>query len=108
MASRILIAACFLLFHAGCVSRGMLYTHTVEPATEDFAQTPIGSKHAAICGHHIHVPIYGHGVSAEWDSNYVGAAAQKAGITSIYYADLVTFTVAFGVYQQRTLVIYGD
>jgi len=108
MASRLLIAICFLLFHAGCVSRGMLYTHTVEPATEDFAQTPIGTKHALVCGQRIREPISGYGVTAEWDSDYLRAAAQKAGISSIYYADLVTFTIAFGVYQHRTLIIYGD
>jgi hypothetical protein len=108
MASRTLFAAGLLLLTAGCVSRGVLYSRTTEPATEDFAQTPIGTKHAEVCGQRLREPISGYGVSAEWDSDYLRAAARQAGISSIYYADLETITVAFGIYRHRTLIIYGD
>ncbi len=108
MGIRLLLAAALLLLHAGCASRGILYSHTVAPATEDFSKTPVGSKHATICGYRIREPISGYGVSAEWDSNYIRSAAKKAGISSIYYADLETLSIALGVYQQRTLIIYGN
>jgi len=79
-----------------------------EPATEEFDKTPVGSKACVVRSHKFREPVSGYGVTAEWDANTVRAAARRAGFTNIYYADLQTLSVCFGIYRQRVLIVYGD
>ena len=97
-----------LLLLTGCLSPGLLYTRMTEPATEEFDKTPVGTKTCVVRSHKIREPVSGYGFSAEWDANYVKAAALKGGLTNVYYADLRTLSVCFGIYRQRELIVYGD
>jgi hypothetical protein len=47
-------------------------------------------------------------VSALWSNKAIAEACKEAGISKIYYADRRTFSVLFGSYRKRTLIIYGD
>ena len=33
---------------------------------------------------------------------------KKAGIKKIHYSEMRTFSVLFGIYKRKTLIVYGD
>jgi hypothetical protein len=104
----------FVLFVLTIISSpgcGVLYTNVVRPHSRDFNNTPIGSKKCTLSAHKIQVPIAPLArsrVSAEWDTERINDAAQKAGITKIYYTELKTQEILLGTYRRQTLIIYGD
>ena len=92
----------------GC---GVLYNNVVRPHSRDFNNTPIGSKNCTLSAYKIQAPLMFLGrsrVSAEWDTDRINEAAQKAGITKIYYTELKTQEILLGTYRRQTLIIYGD
>lgn len=93
---------------SGC---GLIYTNVVRPHSRDFNNTPLGSKKCTINAHKINLPIMPLAqsrVSAEWDTESIADAAQKAGITKIYYTELHTFSILLGTYRRSSLIIYGE
>ena len=88
---------------AGCGS-GVLYTNVVEPYTTNFENTPVGSKRCVLRDHKVQV----NRVSAEWVTEHFASTLKAAGITKVYYAELKTFNILSGIYQRKTLIIYGD
>ena len=93
---------------SGC---GLLYTNVTRPQSRNFNNTPIGSKKCTINAHKVNLPVMPLAtsrVSAEWDIGSIADAAQKAGITKIYYTDLHTFSILLGTYRRNSLIIYGD
>lgn len=88
----------------GCAGPGRLYTNVVEPYTKNFHDTPIGSKKCVLRDYTIQV----NNVSAEWITEYFADALKEAGIQKFYYAEMHTFSVLFGLYQRKTLIVYGD
>jgi len=87
---------------------GRLYTSKTVTFSEDFKETPVGSKVCYVDDFKVQEPISGYNVNAQWMTSSVIEKARQAGITKIYYADLKVFTVLMGVYSKKTLVIYGD
>jgi len=108
MVIKIVGALLTLLTCGGCVERGILFTNTVEPYSEEFNATPIGSKTCVINSHEIQDPLTGYNISAEWTTNAIMAAARKAGISEIFYIDRKTLSVLNGVYRRESLIIHGD
>jgi len=104
---RISVAILTLVF-AGCVAQGRLYTSVVRPYSTDFQGVPVGSKVCRVGEHRLKEPISGAGVSVTWTSRVIQEAALNAGITNLYYADLETFRILDGIYQKKTLILYGD
>jgi hypothetical protein len=97
-----------IICSSGC---GLLYTNVTKPLSRDFNTTPIGSKKCTLSTHKINLPLMPlttSRVSAEWDTEHINEAAQKAGITKIYYADLRTQEILLSTYRRSTLIIYGD
>ena len=93
---------------SGC---GLIYSNVVRPHSRDFNHTPIGAKKCTLNAHKVNVPLMPlttSRVSAEWDTDALAGAAQKAGITMIYYTDLHTLSILFGTYRRSSLIIYGD
>jgi hypothetical protein len=43
-----------------------------------------------------------------WGDSGTQAAAKDGGITTILHADQKVFSVLFGLYSRRTVVVYGD
>ena len=93
---------------AGCAAQGLLYSRVTAPATRDFDRTPVGSKRLVIALHRVQEPVSGYGISAEWETDRVKMAAQRVGITNLYFADMQTFSILRGIYRKRTLIVYGE
>lgn len=104
----------FLLFLSvaflcsACALDGRLYTNKVVPYSEDFNQTPIGSKSCMVDDFKVKEPFTGINASAEWMTSSVYEKATEAGITKIYYADLRVFSLLGGIYSNKALIVYGD
>lgn len=46
-------------------------------------------------------------LAASWNGRAIGDAAKRAGLTEIYYADLHTVSVLLGIWEQKTVEVYG-
>jgi len=92
----------------GCAGRGLLYTSTIEPYACSLRNTPFGTKSAVIHSHRFKEPVTGLGVSGEWDSDIIMRAAREAGITSLHYIDIETFSLLMGTYRRQSFIVYGD
>jgi hypothetical protein len=101
---RLILISLLTSILTGCASLGVLFTHVVEPYTENFHNTPIGSKQCILRDHTIQV----NSVSAEWVTEYFADALKEAGIEKFYYAEMRTFSVLFGLYKRKTIIVHGD
>ena len=98
-----------LLLVSGCSQmQGRLYSNIVTPLTEDFNNTPVGTKKCILKHYRLKDPVSGYNVSAEWSSKDIAIAAEKAGIKNIYYMDVRTLSVLMELYRRRDIIIYGD
>jgi hypothetical protein len=104
MGTRYTLIFVIVLMAAGCGGSGRLYTNVVQPYTTNFDNTPIGSKVCILRDHTVQV----NRVSAEWVTEYFADALKAAGIKKVYYAEVKTFSILLGIYQRKTLIIYGD
>lgn len=91
---------------SGCVY-GLLYTSIDEPLVTNMNSTPRGVQAVNGDTHMVSIPLTVPGLSAEWDSRAIGDAAKNAGLSEVYYADLHTFSVLGGVWQEQTVQVYG-
>jgi len=87
---------------------GRLYTSKTIPYSDDFKETPLGSKVCYVEDFKVKEPVSGYNINAEWMTTSVIEQARKQGISKIYYADLKVFSILLGIYSKKTLVIYGD
>jgi len=97
-----------VMISSGC---GLLLTHTTRSLSRDFDQTPIGSKKCSINSYKINIPLVPlttSRVSAEWDTERISEAAQKAGIQTIYYTDVKIVDILLSTLRRHTIIIYGD
>ena len=90
----------------GC-TYGLLYTDSTKPYVLDMQETPVGvSKPNQDQGaKFVSVPTTM--ISAGWSSRAIGEAAKQAGLNEIYYADIHTFSVLLGLWEEKTLIVYG-
>ena len=93
---------------SGCSLSGRLYTNIVEPLSENFNNTPVGTKTCVIKNYRLREPVSRLNVSAEWSMGYIVEQARKSGITKIYYIDIRTFSVLLDIYRKKDIIIYGD
>jgi hypothetical protein len=87
----------------GC-TEGLIYTHTTRPLTTNYERTPnnINSKSGDGATKQIDIQL-----SVEWDSNGIGEIAREHGFEEVYYADIETFEVLFGIWEKEYVHIYG-
>ncbi|MBN1847868.1 MAG: hypothetical protein JW932_04715 [Deltaproteobacteria bacterium] len=104
MGIRTVLILFLIVLFTGYACSGRLYSNTVRPYTTNFDNTPIGSKVCILRDHTVQV----NRVSAEWVTEHFADALRTAGIKKVYYAELKTFIILFGLYQRKTLIIYGD
>ncbi len=88
--------------------KGRLWTNTVRPYSTNFRSTPTGTKSCVIRDYRIREPLTRYNVSAEWDTDAIRRAAGRAGITRINYMDQETFSLLFGAFRRRKLIVHGD
>ncbi len=87
---------------------GRLYTSKTIHYSENFNETPVGSKVCYVDDFKVQEPVSGYNINAQWMISSVVEKARQAGITKIYYADLKVFSILMGIYSKKTLVVYGD
>ncbi len=92
----------------GCGTFGIIYSSTVVPYSQEFKETPVGTKRCVIEDYQLSEPLTRVTLAAEWSTNYILAEAKKAGIKDIYYIDINTVSILLGIYKHKTLIIYGD
>lgn len=101
---RVLLAfvACAAPVVSGCTGpRGLIYTHTIQPLTTNFDQTPVAGDTAE--GDVKEIQYY---VRVSWSTNGIGAIAKENGFDKVYYADLETLRV-LGIWTQQWVHVYG-
>jgi TRL-like protein family len=92
----------------GCGTFGIIYSNTVIPYSEEFRETPVGTKRCVIEDYQLSEPLTRVTLAAEWSTNYILAEAKKAGIKDVYYIDIKTVSILLGIYKNKTLIIYGN
>jgi hypothetical protein len=105
-------ALALLMFISGCGSignlhtytgDGIIYTHRVEPLT--FNRHPNEIVNDSNQGDRKMISYQY--VTITWDYNALGEIAKKGGITKLYYADLETRSVLFGIWSRYIVHLYG-
>lgn len=97
----------FIPLFAGCTS-GLIYTNVTKPFVTNMDMTPVGTKLAVLSTKKIKEPFTRINVNAEWNSRAIGDAAKKAGLTTIYYADMNTFSLLGGIWKKQTIRVWGE
>jgi hypothetical protein len=92
----------------GCTPYGRIYSDTTVPYSKVFRETPVGTKRCVLHDYQIKEPVTGLNISAEWTAERIKSEANKSGIKDIYYIDQRTFSILFGIYKRKSLLIYGD
>jgi hypothetical protein len=110
MVNRVILLFCLAVGIAGCSGSGPghIYTNIIRPYSRDFNHTPAGVRQCRLKAHQIKEPVSGYGVTIEWSTSQIQAAARAAGISNIRYMDVQTISFIMGIYTQRILIIYGD
>jgi hypothetical protein len=97
--NKALLAACLGL--PGC-GIGLLYTDIVEPLDLNMHDTPVGEEAGRS-----EWKTFDYIVRVDWDTSAIMDAAHAAGISHIYYADMETLSLVFGIWQTHTAIVYG-
>jgi hypothetical protein len=105
-----LTAMCITAVLTGCgtISRGLLYTDTVQPLCKDARGTILGTKKGSGNSKKIEIPTTRIDLSAEWDSRAIGDIAKKHGITTVYSCDSRRRSYVLGLWRSDEVIIYGD
>lgn len=112
-----IVPACTLvlaLLLGGCAS-GLLYTRTTFPLDTDFADTPSRIDREAPPEPSegwktITIPVgfwLGADLSIDWGDASIARALEEAGIETVHYADVETFSVLL-VWTERRVRVYGE
>jgi len=89
---------------SGC---GIIYTDVTEPYVMNMSHTPRPERTVKLGTSQLKAPVTNLNLSAEWNSRAIGDAARKNGLTDIYYADIRTQSVLFGLWSRKTILVYG-
>ena len=105
-----LMALCLLCVPVltGCGTFGIIYSNTVVPYSQEFKETPVGTKSCVIDDYQLTEPLTRVAVAADWSTNYILVEAEKAGVKDIHYIDIKTVSILLGIYKHKSLIIYGD
>ncbi len=95
---------------AGCgvISRGLLYTDTIQPLCKDMRGTGLGTKIAAGTSKRVELPTARVDLTAEWDSRAIGDIAREHGITTVYGCDSRRQSYVLGIWRKDQVIIYGE
>ncbi len=114
MVTRLLAPLLMALLLSGCAvldgypTQGQLYTDVTLPHSTDFHNTRVGDKTCVLDEYQVREPVSGYGVTVEWSTDRILAAARAAGISNISYTEQQTVSVLFGIYKRQRLIIHGD
>ena len=101
---------CAMISSLGCgvVSRGLIYTDTIQPLCKDLRGTSLGSRTGVGSSKRLEIPTTRIDISAEWDSRALGDIAREHGISVIHSCDSRRQSVLFGIWRRDGVIIYGE
>jgi hypothetical protein len=99
-----------LLSCAGCgtISRGVLYTDTIQPLCTDARGTSLGARSASGSSKRLEIPTTRVDISAEWDSRAIGDIAREHGMQTVYGCDSRRQSFLLGLWRKDEVIIYGE
>ena len=80
---------------------GCAYVNTRSPYDNNLDETTLGSKIGQASNHSV-LWLFAWG-----DASYA-AAAENGEISVLKHSDVEYYTVLFGLYMRRTIIVYGD
>jgi hypothetical protein len=101
---RMTLVPVLTLLLTGCLFRGGLYSHTVVPLTFNRDATEVAKSWSQARGEIEQIQFY---VTVQVGENGIGDVAKKHGIETVYYADLETRSVLFGIWREDIIHVYG-
>jgi hypothetical protein len=104
----LLAALTTLATGCGVVSRGLLYTDTIQPLCKDLRGTILGSKVGAGSSKRVEIPTTRIDLSAEWDSRAIGDIARESGISTVYGCESRRQSYVFGIWRKDEVIIFGE
>lgn len=99
---------CAGLGGCGVISRGLLYTDTVQPLCKDMRRTSLGSTVASGSSKKIEIPTARVDLAAEWDSRAIGDIAKKHGISTVHACESRRQSYVLGIWRKDEVIIYGE
>jgi hypothetical protein len=103
-----IITLSIALSGCGVVSRGLLYTDTVQPLCRDLRGTTLGPREGRGDSKRLEIPTTRIDLSAEWDSRAIGDIARKHGMKTVYGCDSRRRSYVLGIWRQDEVIIYGE
>jgi hypothetical protein len=100
----------FIMGLAGCgvISRGLLYTDTVQPLCKDMRATSLGTATASGSSKRVELPTARVDITAEWDSRAIGDIAREHGISTVHGCDSRRQSYVLGIWRKDQVIIYGE
>lgn len=92
----------------GVISRGMLYTETIQPLCRDLRGTDLGTKVGTGSSKRVEIPTTQIDLTAEWDSRALGDIARKNGISVVHGCDSRRQSYLLGLWRRDEVIIYGE
>lgn len=102
--NRMALVPALTLLLTGCVFQGGLYSHTVVPLTFNRNSTEVARSQSQATGDIQQIQFY---VAVIVGENGIGDVAKKHGIETVYYADIETRSVLFGLWREDIIHVYG-
>ncbi len=100
------VALGLLLGFVGCscptTATGLIFQRTVEPLDLNLDRTPVFDRTGRSDVRRIEYNF----VDVRWHTNAIGDIMNKAGLDTVYYADVETFSV-LGIWTQCRVHVYG-
>ena len=100
-----------LLLMTGCFApKGIIYTKVRQPLAlpPERESTSIATKECFVSLTQLQEPITRVNLSVMWSQKVVRDAAEKAGISELYYCDLETLSILKDCYKRQRIYFYGN
>jgi hypothetical protein len=104
-----MVAAAGMLL-CGCFApKGIIYTRIKQPLAlpSNRNKRRITDKSCYVSLTRLKEPVTRFNLSVMWSNDAIREAAEKAGITEIYYADIETLSFILDSYLRRRVIFYG-
>ncbi len=109
MVARLLLCLCVVgVSGCGVISRGIIYTDTIQPLCKDVRGTTLGTLTASGSSKRVEIPTTRVDIGAEWDSRAIGDIAKAHGISTVYGCDSRRQSALFGLWRKDEVIIYGE
>jgi len=105
-----MVAAAGMLL-CGCFApKGIIYTRIKQPLAlpSNRNKRRITDKSCYVSLTRLKEPVTRLNLSVMWSNDAIREAAEKAGITEIYYADIETLSFILDSYLRRRVIFYGN